>query len=134
MDVIVAVEGPDGPDELRSLGTWLTGEEELRGRVRPAGSGARPGALGPLAETLVVALGPGSLATALASGLVTWLRHRTGDVMIKAQRPDGQTAELSAKRVHGMSSAQVRELVGELAGMLGEAAGEPGEAGRDPDG
>jgi hypothetical protein len=124
MDLTVTVAGT--ADEFRSLFSWLTGEDELRGRFRLAGSSVPSGVMGPLTESLVVTLGPGGVSTALATALVTWLRHRTSDVTIKTQAPDGRAIEVSAKRVHGMNSTQVHEFAAGLAGMLSEPGGAAG--------
>ncbi|AUG75451.1 hypothetical protein CFP65_0488 [Kitasatospora sp. MMS16-BH015] len=105
----IRVDGGCG-DDLRSLRQWLTEEEALRGRlelerVRPA-----PGTLGTVTETLTVLLGPGGVATAVASVLISWIRRRRGTVTLKVTRPDGTATELSATHVGGLDAAQVRQL------------------------
>jgi hypothetical protein len=125
VDLIVAVSGPEADDETRSLHAWLSSDEELRGLARLAGA-AEPGTLGPAAETLAVALGPGGVTAALATALVAWLRHRTSDVTITARGNDGPELRLSAKRVHGMSPERLSELATRLASDLGELADQEG--------
>lgn len=126
MDLIVAISGPEASDETRSLHAWLADDEELRGLARLAGGAAQPGTLGPAAETLAVALGPGGATAALATALVAWLRHRTSDVTITARGNDGRELRLSAKRVHGMSPERLSELTTRLASDLGELADQEG--------
>ncbi|MGH3801175.1 MAG: effector-associated constant component EACC1 [Pseudonocardiaceae bacterium] len=47
MDVTVSVVGRDAAvEELRSLFTWLAGDEEFRGRVRLVETAPEPGTLG----------------------------------------------------------------------------------------
>lgn len=120
MDVNVTVSGPDSGDELRSLYTWLTGDDELRGRARLVTSSPPQGTLGSVAELLTVALGPGGISAALAAGLVAWLRQRTGDVTVTAWRHDGQKVELTARRVHGVDTGQLRDLIASLATEIEE--------------
>jgi hypothetical protein len=90
--------------DLESLDDWLRGERELAGRVTVAGPPPRPGELGAVSATLVVALGSGGaitvLLSALAGALKTWLSlPRRSDVKIKIHRADGNSVEIDAKRV-----------------------------------
>jgi hypothetical protein len=126
VDLIVTISGPDAGDETRSLHAWLADDEELRGRARLAGAAVQPGTLGPAAETLAVALGPGGVTAALATALVAWLRHRTSDVVITARGNDGRELQLSAKRVHGMSPERLSEFTTRLADDLGVLADQEG--------
>ncbi|WP_461006533.1 effector-associated constant component EACC1 [Streptomyces capparidis] len=128
--------GAGAADELRSLHGWLVAEEELRGRVRLVQSAPPPGALGSVPETLAVVLAPGGASAVLASAVIAWMRHRTGEVVCKLTRPDGSSVEVSAQRVRGTDVAQVRELVSELAETLvddpGAAADDGAGAGAAP--
>jgi hypothetical protein len=69
-----------------------------------AGPQPRPGQLGAVSETLVVALGSGGaitvLVSTLAGALKTWLSlPRRSDVKIRIRRADGNSVEIDAKRV-----------------------------------
>ncbi|MER6029925.1 hypothetical protein [Streptomyces sp. NPDC001851] len=119
--LVVEVAGDRAADELRSLRDWLVAEEELRGRVRLELSPPAPGALGSLVAALTVALGPGGVATAAASVLISWLRRRTGDVSVKVVRPDGTAAEFSASNVHGLDAAEIQRITAELSRSLDPA-------------
>lgn len=119
MDVRITAVG-ESPDGLRSLGEWLVGEEELRGRVRSVESAPRPGTLGAITEALVVALAPGGAVTVLAGVLIAWIRHRVHDGVYEITRPDGISVKVSTKRVQGADAAGVRELVTELSRSLDE--------------
>lgn len=118
MDISFAVAGSGAADEVRSLHAWLAGEDEIRGRVRLVTGVPGPGVLGSAADSVAVALGPGGISAAVAVGLVTWLRQRRSDVVIRARARSGKVIELSAKRVHGLDSAQLREIAHWLAGEL----------------
>lgn len=99
MKLTLAVESRLAADELRSLREWLVADEELRGRVRLSEAAPAPGTLGSVVDTLVVALGPGGVATATASVLIAWIRRRKSDVTIKGTRQDGSSFELHATNV-----------------------------------
>ncbi|MFF8691493.1 hypothetical protein ACF08W_04740 [Streptomyces sp. NPDC015144] len=118
MNVSVVITGAGVADELRPLHEWLTVEEELRGRVRLMQSPPPTGALGAIPEMLTIALAPGGVSAVLASAVIAWMRHRTGEVACKLTRPDGTSVEVSAQRVRGTDVAEVRELVAELARTL----------------
>ncbi|MCU7726370.1 hypothetical protein ODJ79_21790 [Actinoplanes sp. KI2] len=101
-------------EALRGLRTWLAEEAALRGRVTARESPPPEGTLGPLLEALVVAVGPGGVAVALVTGLVSWLRQQRGDLTVRVERPDGGSFELSAQRVKGLDMAAVRAEVERL--------------------
>lgn len=127
MDLRLTVTGPDAADEVRSLHAWLTGEEETRGRTRLVTGVPQPGVLGPAADSVAVALGPGGIPAAVAVSLVAWLHQRSSDVVIRARGRSGKVIELSAKRVRSLDSARLREITHQLAGELDEPD-EPGES------
>ena len=130
MDLTVVISGPAAADEARSLRAWLADDEELRGLARLDSAGPQPGTLGPAVETLAIALGPGGVSAALATSLVAWLRHRTSDVTITARGSDGREVRLSATRVRGLDTGQLRELTADLADDLARTAA-PGPADED---
>lgn len=117
MDVSVRVE--DGTaDELRSLYQWLTGEDDLRGRVRLTQAAPQSGTLGTLPELLQVVLADGGAGAVLAGAVVAWVRNRTTDITVKFSRPDGTTTEVSAKRLRGKDAATVHAVVTDLSQLL----------------
>src|SRR5215469_10389812 len=136
MDISIDVTGQDAADGLRSLQAMLAGEEELHGRTRLVQSAAPPGTLGPLTESLALALGPGGVSAAVAACVVTWLRQRSSDVVVRDRGDNGRSVEVSAKRVRGLDSSQLHDLARRLADELTElGAGPAGEAaGEDPAG
>jgi len=120
MDVTVSVAGRDAAvEELRSLFTWLAGEEEFRGRVQLVETAPEPGTLGGWPEA-VVALGEGGAVTVLASAVIAWIRHRTSEVTCTMTRSDGTSVELTATRVRRTDLAGVGELVEQVAAALGD--------------
>jgi Effector Associated Constant Component 1 len=122
MEISLSVAGNDAAGEVRSLYTWLAGTDELRGRARLVSAGPSPGALGPGADWIAVALGPGGISAAVATGLVAWLRQRRSDIVVKTRGRGGKVIELSAKRLRGLDSSQLREIVRDLAGDLDDPA------------
>jgi hypothetical protein len=132
MGVTVSVAGRDAAaEELRSLFTWLAGEEEFRGRVRLVEAAPEPGTLGGWPEAVVVALSQGGAVTVLASAVIAWIRHRTSEVTCTMTRPDGTSVELTATRVRRTDLAGVGELVEQVAAALGEGDTEVSREGID---
>ncbi len=123
MDVRLDAEGPEAADLLRSLHGWLRDDQSLRGRLGLRERPPDPGALGPVVDAVVVALGPGGAATALATGVIAWLRGRRGEVRMKVTLEDGRSLELTARRVAGLDAAALRQQTADLAALLnGEGA------------
>ncbi|WP_157111925.1 effector-associated constant component EACC1 [Nocardia beijingensis] len=119
----MAAERPD--EELRSLDRELTDADELRGQVRPAIAEPQPGELGALETALIVGLGQGGAATALATVLIAWLRTRVGSVSVKLTRSDKVVLEVNAAQLRGLSAVQVLEFTGKLAADLDPDSGPP---------
>ncbi|MEV7149002.1 hypothetical protein AB0O05_21170 [Streptomyces sp. NPDC093084] len=113
------IDGPQAADQLRSLHTWLTDVDELRGRVGCKERPPEQGTLGPLLEALTVALAPGAAATALATTIIAWLRTRRAEIRIKVTLPDRRSLELSARNVAGLDAAALRQQVADAAVLLG---------------
>ncbi|MFE2289677.1 hypothetical protein [Streptomyces sp. NPDC059452] len=118
MDVEVRADGLDGADELRSLNEWLGDVQEFRGRIRLAERPPEPGTLGPVLDTLVVALGPAGAATAFTTATIAWLRTRRGEVRIKVTLADRRSLELTAKNVSDLNSAALQQQVDHIVAML----------------
>ncbi|WP_018348269.1 effector-associated constant component EACC1 [Longispora albida] len=116
---MLAVQAEREADDLHSLREWLVAEDLLRGRVRAVRPIPDPGTLGSVVETLAVMLGPGGVATAIASVLITWLRRRTGNVKVQVTAPDGSSMELSATNVRNVDAATLEKLTNQLSASLG---------------
>jgi hypothetical protein len=107
------------PAEVRSLEAWLVGRDELRGRVRSVPAAPSPGAMGSLADVLMVAVEHGgAVATAAASVLISWIRRQSGKVSVTAKRPDGSKTTFTADHVRGLTSEEIPPLVARLAAAL----------------
>ncbi|WP_239382420.1 hypothetical protein [Frankia sp. CIT1] len=105
-------------DELRSLRSWLTAEDELRGRVAAVENGPETGRLGPTLTGLLVDLVPGA-APVLAATVMAWIRSRRGDIDMTAERDgDRTTISVSARRVRGLDADAVRAEIIHLAHAL----------------
>jgi hypothetical protein len=127
MDVTVSVVGPHADvEELRCLFRWLAGDEALRGRVRLVEAAPEPGTLGWWPQAVVVGLSQSGAVAVLASAVITWIRYRTSEVTCTITRPDGTSAELTAKRVRGADLAEMGELVERVAAALGYGHAEDG--------
>jgi hypothetical protein len=119
MDTI-SVGADDAGAEVRSLDRELADVDELRGLVRPVAVEPRPGELGAVDATLVVALGQGGAVTALVSVLVAWLRRRVGNVSVKLTKKDDTVIEVTAEHVRRLTGDQLMAFVKELNASLGE--------------
>ncbi|MFE0581048.1 hypothetical protein [Streptomyces sp. NPDC058874] len=133
MHVAVIAEGPDGGAQLRSLRDWLADSQDLRGRVEAVERPPETGTLGPVLDSLSVALGPAGAVSAFATGLIAWLRTRRGDVHIKVTLPDGSSLELAAKRVSGLDTPALQRQVAQIADLFNgqRAAGTDGPERRE---
>jgi Effector Associated Constant Component 1 len=119
MEIGVTLAGARAGEDARALRRWLADEEDLRGRVRLVDQPPEPGTLGAVVDTLLVGLGSGGAVTAFAAGLVSWIRHRTGDTQAVVRRPDGTEIEVTAERVRGLDVVGVRALVEDLSRLAG---------------
>jgi len=114
--------------DLRALQDWLAEDPDLRSRVHVRESPPAPGTLGPVLEALLVAVGPGGVASAFAATLISWIRHRTGDVQLRVTRGDGSVVEISGTHVRELTPAELRDLLRQLAETWadgGDQAAEP---------
>jgi len=128
LDVAVLGVGDHSGDELRALRSWLSGVDQLRGRVRLTQPSPKPGKLGALTDILVVTLGPSGAVVALAGALATWLRHRGTNVRVVV-RGRGGRVEVDVRRARAMDAAEVSRLAAEIAALLDERAVETGPDG-----
>ena len=120
-DLSLVVLGVQPYDEVRSLRTWLLDESALQGRVTLTAAQPASDTLGGTMETLAVALGPGGVATALASVLITWIRRRTTDVTVKITKSDGSTLEMVGRHIRRLDSEGMRTLTAELTKVIDDA-------------
>lgn len=103
MEAVIRVSGGRGIDvdevgELAALLEWLRGEPGLAGAVREVRPPPGPGELGGAVEALVVALGPGGAAGALAGSLFGWLRTRRPSLKVTVTK-DTRSVTVEASEV-----------------------------------
>jgi hypothetical protein len=67
---------------------------------------------------LVVALGQGGTATALASVLISWIRRQRSKISVHARCSCGKEITLSADRVRNPTPDELRRQVADLAEQL----------------
>ncbi|MFG2789625.1 hypothetical protein [Streptomyces sp. NPDC048419] len=113
--VALSVGGDGDRAGAADLAAWLDEEDALRGQVRKEAGPVPEGALGGELQQLLVSLGSGGVATALASVVIAWLRRRTGSVTVRLSRPDGGSVELRADHVRAWDAEQLRAQVEQLA-------------------
>ena len=73
--MVLTVCGDDAVERVRSLDSWLVGEDRLRGRVRRVVRAPEPAMMGSVSDVLMIALGQGGVATVLVSVLIAWIRR-----------------------------------------------------------
>lgn len=113
-EVALVVDGENAAE----LAAWLEAEDALIGCVRRDPGPVPEGALGAGLEQLVMSVGSGGVATAMASVLIAWLRRRSGPVTVRVTRPDGITIEVQAEQVQKMKPEELRAQVNELAAAI----------------
>lgn len=128
----IVVRGAGAADLTRDLFAWLIEEPDLRGKARIVERAPLPGALGPVAEALQVALGSGGAVTMLATVAVTWLHHRVGKVTVTFTKGKGHPSlEVTAHRVKMLDAEGIQALVAEISDMLKDGRSAEGTAHED---
>lgn len=110
--------GSDDPAEIRELEAFLTNDPELRRWVAARVTAPEPGTMGSVADVLVVALGQGGTATALASVLISWIRRQRSKISVHARCACGKEITVSADHIRSLTAEQLRDQVGDLAEQL----------------
>ncbi|MGW2399484.1 effector-associated constant component EACC1 [Kitasatospora sp. NPDC001664] len=99
MEAWLSVRGGDAVCELRELERWLEIDPLLCGRIRARAARRWRGELGLPYGVLVVAVGHGGAAGALAGALHGFLtRPGAGGVRISVSSPDGRSVRLADQR------------------------------------
>ncbi|MEU2258254.1 hypothetical protein ABZ540_34370 [Nocardia xishanensis] len=86
-------------DDLFQLLEWFNDDDELRGRVSLPPNRIPPGQMGDLYDVLVVAVGAGGIAPALARSLTAWFTVRRSDIAVTVKIDDHTEITLDAKRI-----------------------------------
>lgn len=94
------VAGEDSASRLRALHSWLSREDDLRGRVALRNRPVAPGEMGGVVDVLTVALGSGGAAAvlvhAISRSVTTWLTQSRSDVTVTmTTTTDAETREIT---------------------------------------
>ena len=100
----------DSSEELRDLGAFLSGTQELRGCVRERSRPPGPQDMGPALEALEIVVGPTGVTAATASAVIAWLRSRRGSVRVTVHGHDERKLKWDATGVRGLDAAGVQQL------------------------
>jgi hypothetical protein len=125
----LSVSSPTDDDAARELAEWLVSDDALYGNVRLTAPVVPDGAMGAVLSEIAVLLGPGGVAMAFASVLITWLRRRSGSVSVRITRSDGSEVRLAAENVRALTPDEVRAQVTLLAAEIALEAGSGGDGG-----
>jgi hypothetical protein len=109
MEIYLDVSGSDRESHLHALRSWLTGEDELRGRLTLRSHQIEAGQMGGILDVLVVALGSGGAGAVLAGSLSTWLTQRRVDLTVTVSTPDGRHVTVDVRRARD-PQAVTREI------------------------
>ncbi|MEU0072448.1 hypothetical protein ABZ027_23295 [Streptomyces sp. NPDC006332] len=125
----ISVDGTAGSvtavdTSVHDLRRRLSGEPQLRGRLRPVDSAPPPGAMGLPGEALLALLEPGGVVTTFAAGLITWLATRRTACTVSVTRPDGTEITLTSTSVKNLSPQKRAEFIREITAALDEGATE----------
>lgn len=115
VDVVIEFDAAVPDFVVRSMYSWLAADEEIAGRVRVAEQPPAPGELGALAEFLQLS---GPSAPVAVWAVAAWLRNQRSDITVKMRRPGKASVEISAKRLHGLSNTDFRNLIDSMASTL----------------
>jgi hypothetical protein len=100
----------DRTQELASLYAWLQHDDEFRGRVTAVAGELRPGDMGGVTETLLVALGGGGAASALISAVGGWLTARRTKLTVEITDGDrSRRVEIDSASA-GVAAELLREV------------------------
>jgi hypothetical protein len=117
MDVEISVSDPGlNPRTLKNLQDWLLEEPSLVDCpiTRPPAI-PEPGQMGALSEVLVVALGSGGSAAALAGSLSVWLSTRVNHVTITVRNRNGEV------KLDARSTTDPKELIEAFAPLVSDS-------------
>jgi hypothetical protein len=96
---------------LEDLTTWLYGEGDLRGLVRPARPAPGPGEMGSLTDALIIAVGARGALTALAGSLRAWFAQpRRSKVTLRIPTGPDTFLEIDADRVKSPDLERMLEM------------------------
>jgi hypothetical protein len=94
IEIAAFLDAAPSEAELRELREWLLDEQAgLRPEWRRGED--QPGWMGPVSETLQIAVGSTGVAAVLARSVRTWLETRRQPVRLKWRRPDGEEIEIN---------------------------------------
>lgn len=100
-----------GADSLFELLEWLNDDDDLRGRVSLPPNRIQPGRMGDLYDVLVVAVGAGGIAPALARSLTGWLTARRSDIAVSLKFGDHPEITIDGKGVSTPELAQTLQVI-----------------------
>lgn len=135
MDPTVRISGDGSDNEIRALYGWLRQGGELVGRLTLSERPPDPEQMGTGLDALQVALGSGGAVSALAGGVLTWLRARSHPVAIELKRADGASVSLSSTVVRAVTLDELSASIDDLVRFLDAgSAGASSEGPSDPPG
>ncbi|WP_147449417.1 effector-associated constant component EACC1 [Actinomadura pelletieri] len=109
MDLQIGVTGGDEVHECARLLEWLRADRRLAGHVRARRRAPGPEELGGALDVVMVAVGSGGVAAALAQTLPAWIQSRRPQVKFILTTRNGDRVELETA-----DAAEASRLIAEL--------------------
>jgi len=105
---------------LKNLQGWLRAEPALRDcRVTRPPAVPEPGQMGAVSDVLVVALGSGGSAAALAGSLSVWLSTRVNDLTLNIRTAKGEV------KFRARSTKDAKEMIEAIAPLVSGSDSQP---------
>jgi hypothetical protein len=124
MHIRITVEAGSSDSLVRDLHEWLSADRDAWVTAHLSESAPIPGALGPVADAVVLVLSSVGSLSSLAGVIVAWLQYRKPDTVLKIVIDD-QRNPVQIGSVQALTDPDsVRR---ELAVQLAEAAAETGQ-------
>ncbi|BCJ67457.1 effector-associated constant component EACC1 [Polymorphospora rubra] len=100
MEIYIKLTAGDATeDEVRALLQWIRAGEDDGIGARLVHGNIPEDHLGPLTDSIAVAISSGGAVAALAASVREWLRQRSTDIRLTIEKPNGVSFHLDAKRV-----------------------------------
>jgi Effector Associated Constant Component 1 len=99
-------------EDVRALRAWLSGEEDLRGRVRLVEPPTKTGQMGGITDAVTIAISGGGVATVTVRSVFAWLRQRQRGhrVRLTLQDSSGRRADVELDGLHDSESVLEKVL------------------------
>lgn len=109
---MIQIRTLDADEDLRALRSWLSDEDELRGRIHLSEQPAQIGHMGGLADAVTIAVSGGGAATVAVRSLYAWLaqRQRGHRARLTFENGNGRRLEIEIDGLHNADAVLEKVL------------------------